>query len=206
MAGNAKTVSNNEIHVILEGYSFTDNSGRYRANGTATLVRTTNHNIMVDTGSPRDKQKILDGLQNLGLTPEDIDHVVSTHGHVDHAGNLNLFPNAVHIMCRDICENDDIYKDDPFKEGHKYSIETGQVEVFPTPGHTLGDVSVIVYNTKYGAVVISGDLFECRDDCGVWQGNSECVEKQIVSRDRVLKMADWIVPGHGPIFQVEKVN
>ena len=42
------------------------------------------------------------GLQEQGLTPEDIEIVVATHGHVDHIGNLNMFPNSQMIVGFDI--------------------------------------------------------------------------------------------------------
>ena len=32
------------------------------------------------------------------LTPCDIDFVIATHGHSDHIGNLNHFPNPTHII------------------------------------------------------------------------------------------------------------
>ena len=50
-----------------------------------------------------------------------------------------------------------------------------------------------------------GDLFENEadlDDSSVWRENSEQPDKQEVNRDKVLKMADYIIPGHGPIFKV----
>jgi N-acyl homoserine lactone hydrolase len=39
-------------------------------------------------------------LAKLGLTPDDIDIVVLTHLHFDHAGNFNVFPNAEIIVQR----------------------------------------------------------------------------------------------------------
>jgi glyoxylase-like metal-dependent hydrolase (beta-lactamase superfamily II) len=40
-------------------------------------------------------------LAQEGLTPGDIDHVVLTHGHFDHADNLDLFPDACVVIQRD---------------------------------------------------------------------------------------------------------
>ena len=48
------------------------------------------------------------GLAENGLDVKDITHVVGTHGHLDHIGNLNLFPEATFIVSHDI------YKDDLF--------------------------------------------------------------------------------------------
>ena len=38
-----------------------------------------------------------------GLKPEQISFVVCSHGHIDHVGNNNLFTNAIHIVCYDVC-------------------------------------------------------------------------------------------------------
>ena len=38
-----------------------------------------------------------------GLKPEQINFVVCSHGHIDHVGNNNLFTNAIHIVCYDVC-------------------------------------------------------------------------------------------------------
>lgn len=37
-------------------------------------------------------------LKSHGVIPEDINYVVSTHGHSDHIGNNNLFLKAKHIV------------------------------------------------------------------------------------------------------------
>ncbi|CAH3167569.1 unnamed protein product [Pocillopora meandrina] len=80
-----------KVSILLDGYGYTDEENRYRANGTSTLITGPNNRIIVDTGSPRDKQRLLDKLKHLGHTPEEVNFVVCTHGHIDHVGNLNLF-------------------------------------------------------------------------------------------------------------------
>lgn len=52
---------------------------------------------------------------------------------------------------------------------------------------------------------MSGDLFERLEDLEdftLWQENSENPEAQQFNRMEVLKYADWIIPGHGPMFAV----
>ena len=49
---------------------------------------------------------LIPGLSKHGLTPKDIHYVVGTHGHSDHIGNLNLFPDATFIVSYDICKGD----------------------------------------------------------------------------------------------------
>ena len=37
-------------------------------------------------------------LRNLGFTPDDVTHVVYSHFHLDHAGNIKMFPKARHVV------------------------------------------------------------------------------------------------------------
>ncbi len=76
---------------------------------TMTLVQGNGMNILIDTGVDPDdpvKQEILKGagvghahtprevLAQVGVTPEDINAVILTHAHFDHAGALDCYPNA----------------------------------------------------------------------------------------------------------------
>ncbi|KAL4220379.1 hypothetical protein ACF0H5_020784 [Mactra antiquata] len=146
---------------------------------------------------------LLTGLKKYDLSPDKIEFVVCTHGHSDHVGNLNLFSNAIHIVSHDICVGDTYMLHD-FAKGIPYEIDD-DIEVVSTPGHTGSDVSVIVRNTKHGTVAVTGDLFERLEDLEdftLWQENSENPEAQQYNRMEVLKFADTIIPGHGPMFAV----
>lgn len=59
---------------------------------------------------------ICSGLQEHGLTPQDIKYVVSSHGHSDHIGNNNLFLEARHIVGFNISFKDTYYFH-PFDKG-----------------------------------------------------------------------------------------
>jgi glyoxylase-like metal-dependent hydrolase (beta-lactamase superfamily II) len=190
------------ISVLMEGYSCQDKDGTFRANGTSTLI-TGAKRIIVDTGSPRDKDRIIKRLQDHGLMPSDIDYVICTHGHIDHVGNLNLFPDAKFIVGHDIMDGDS-YAEHDFKDGNIYKIDDG-IEVIPTPGHTHADVSVLVQHVKdLGTVVVCGDLFEKENDENEWQSLSECVEKQGKNRAKILQLADYVIPGHGAMFRTKR--
>ena len=83
------------------------------------------------------------------------------------------------------------------------------MKVFPTPGHTLDSVSVQIDTTK-GIYVVAGDLFECKEDIeneNLWkEAGSEDSKLQIENREKVLKLADFIIPGHGPMFSPSNVK
>ncbi|MBV8757652.1 MAG: MBL fold metallo-hydrolase [Deltaproteobacteria bacterium] len=61
--------------------------------GTITLrlsnvhVLVGEHPVLVDTGSPGEHDKLVEGLHRLGIHLDDIRCAVVTHGHADHAGN-----------------------------------------------------------------------------------------------------------------------
>jgi glyoxylase-like metal-dependent hydrolase (beta-lactamase superfamily II) len=192
-----------EVKVIQAGYSKWIASTQQRADGTITLVKGLT-NAIVDTGGPWDKQAILSALRREGIRPGNINYVICTHGHSDHTGNNNLFPNATLVFSYDVCKGD-LYTLHDFAHGQPYKVDDN-IEVIPTPGHTTQDISVIV-KTKQGVIAIVGDLFECMEDLeneSLWRSFSEMPELQKTNRERVLNLADFIVPGHGEMFRVGK--
>lgn len=75
------------------------------------LVETGDAKVLIDTGmgditlpdSTPDNGRLFAGLAAVGIAPEDITHVLLTHGHYDHLGGVSkdgkpCFPNAAHFM------------------------------------------------------------------------------------------------------------
>lgn len=123
---------------------------------------------VANEGSPT---RLEDGIRAAGFEPDDIDLVVSTHLHFDHAGGLTTlrddgqvvpsFPNAVHVI--DQGEFDFAHRDnprirasylarnyDPVAEAGLVRFVKGEAEVtrgvrmLPTPGHTPHHASVVL--------------------------------------------------------------
>ena len=155
------------------------------------LLQCEGHNIVVDTGIS--EKYIVDGKAWAGLAAEggksyvekalakenvnstDVETVIYTHLHNDHAGNCSLFNNANHIFQKHEWQN--LLEPLPIQNVNKdYDLEIikelrslnclkvdGDVElingirVYKTPGHTRGSQSVAV-NTQKGVVVLVGDL------------------------------------------------
>ena len=161
------------------------------------LVRTPEHTVLMDTCVGNNKDRVgapawhmrtgtfLDDLAALGVRPEDIDHVVCTHLHVDHVGwNTSLvdgrwvptFANAEYVFVGEEwefwkhqsdrgAENDGCIVDSvtPIVEsGRARLVDTTytlgrHLRFESTPGHTPGHVAVRL-STSAGEAVFSGDL------------------------------------------------
>ncbi|HKK28938.1 MAG TPA: N-acyl homoserine lactonase family protein [Alphaproteobacteria bacterium] len=66
-------------------------------------IRNAERTVVVDTGYSKEDgeargrtflQSPADGLRKIGIAPEEVADVIISHMHYDHAGNLDLFPNA----------------------------------------------------------------------------------------------------------------
>jgi len=187
-----------EVIVLIPGYADWTGPGKQHAAGTITLIKG-QQNVIVDTGIPAQKNLIIKKLKEHGVTPSDINFVVLTHGHVDHIGNNNLFPKACFILDTDVLRGDEFTIHD---FAHDAFHIAGGIAVIYTPGHTEHDATVIV-ETNEGTVAITGDIFECDDDWHkeAWEPWSKHRETQRKSRERILRIADYIVPGHGDMFE-----
>ena len=189
-----------EVKVLIKGYAKEIENG-WIANSTVTLIKDNGKKIIVDPGVHRGK--LIEALEKEGLSLEDIDYVVISHGHTDHCILAGAFPNAK------ILNNYEIYDNDEQLE-HNNKIPNINLEILQTPGHAEDHCSVVV-NTDKGVCVVAGDVFWWKDDEEqiVNINKEEVVHpgnmiQLVESRKKVLEIADFIIPGHGEMFEVEK--
>ncbi|XP_015187930.1 PREDICTED: metallo-beta-lactamase domain-containing protein 1 isoform X1 [Polistes dominula] len=195
-----------EVKVLFNGYSEQMDDRIMCANCSCTLIKGPKL-IIVDTMTAWDQKKILEALSRENVTPAEIDYVVCTHSHPDHIGNNNLFTNAEHIVGHSVQHGDLFYEENLKNE--EYILCDG-VKVLATPGHTSEDITVLVQtniNGQSSCVAITGDLFEKEEDIVnplIWKslGQKELQKVQSYMRSRIINLADFIIPGHGPMFSV----
>lgn len=189
-----------QVFVLQPGYAIWDDDLKaQKADGTITLVKSEKI-IVVDTGLPKDKEVILRGLKKHGVSVEVVDFIICTHGDADHISNNNLFPNAKLIVGFDIYDVDVA----------TFFQKNYQVDKFVTAtertGHDDRSIGIMV-QTKDGLVAICGDLFEYERDwqnAKNWMAFSKQPKEQIKNRAKAWELADYIVPGHGTMFKVDK--
>src|SRR3989344_3729712 len=188
-----------KIKILIEGYFKNISKTRCRASSAIVLIQDEGKNILVDTGNPRDKEKIINALKKRKLKPEDIDIVIITHFHPDHMGCSYLFKKARFII------QGVSFWDDIFDRAPEHQNFTKNLKLISTPGHS-GDSSTLLVKTDRGVVACVGDLFWFNGDEKIKLLEEGCSNKKLFYKNRqeILKIADFIIPGHGKMFKVQK--
>lgn len=152
-------------------------------------LRNAAHTVVVDTGvaPDADSSRNLPGyvrvdraLGRLGVTAEEVEHVILTHLHFDHAGGINLFPAATfHVQHAeyDFWMHDPVARRPPLRQladadalaqlaerqdAGRVHLLDGEAEVLPgircvpAPGHTPG-LQVVAVRTARGQAVVASD-------------------------------------------------
>ncbi len=171
------------------------------ARSTVTLIQSNANNILVDTSLKEDRELILQGLSELGLTPFDITIVINTHTHRDHVGNNNIFPSAriyTHAQGKQLPNSVKI-KSFPF-----HFPQEENLELIETPGHSWDSISVIA---KMEVIyVITGDAIPLKNNYLEWIPPAVHVDvnQALDSMKKIVQIADIIIPGHDSPFKVMK--
>ncbi|MCX6818153.1 MAG: MBL fold metallo-hydrolase [Candidatus Aenigmarchaeota archaeon] len=191
-----------KVKVLIEGYAHEGN-GCYEATSTTVLIEDSGKKIIVDPGC--NEELLLQALKGEGLTPKDIDLIFLTHYHIDHVLNIRLFPG------KDILDGNIIYRGD--KEfSFKEKIPGTNIEIIETPGHAHEHTTPLV-KTEKGIIAIAEDLWWWEDEKQKTDKKSLLSLKDpfvkdeaalLKSRKIIIEKADFIIPGHGKMFKVEK--
>lgn len=181
-----------EVKILVEGYCGKEKDGRTCP--TITLIQDKGLNIIVDPGSVANQKILIDSLEKIGLTVGDIDIVYLTHSHIDHYMNVSLFTNAKYLEYFGWWEKDrlSLYE----------SKVTEGIELINTPGHSYDSTTLLV-KTKAGIIAICGDVF-WKEDYPKHDRYATDKDALKSSREKVLRMTDYIIPGHGKMFKVNK--
>ena len=83
-----------KVKTLLEGKPFMTEYGIVGYSTVVLIACDDEKNILYDCGSKGCALQLKEALEKAGMKPEDITHVVISHLHFDHVGNLPLFSNA----------------------------------------------------------------------------------------------------------------
>lgn len=165
--------------------------------GSVTLLQYENRNILVDTGGRGMMPAIKIKLKEIGLIPSDIHIVILTHFHLDHAYNVAHFSNArVFGWMHEWRDKETLRL--PSIDGFTLF---DSITLFQTPGHAEEHISVAVKAEDGTTVVIAGDAineeYALTGNIKAFSYDQALYRK---SADKILDIADMIIPGHGRPF------
>lgn len=178
------------------------------------LIETGGKRALFDCGHGTTRGPLLHSLNQFGLTPDEIDLLIFSHGHFDHVLNLDLFPDAPILMSQ--AERD--YVETPFEHdtvtprflpallaARDVQLVDGEAEIlpgvtmFPTPGHAPGHVSLELATTD-GPVVLAADALKTAREAlsGIPDLEFDPQKRGKDAIQEVLRRGKIIVPGHHP--------
>lgn len=150
-------------------------------------------------------------LEKLGYSVDDVKIVITSHSHLDHIGNIEMFPNAIHVMQKKelyqawwpekfqrpgnahIMEDYDDARDFNYLtlEGDYDLFSDGSVVVLSTPGHTLGHQSVKLQLEETGTIILAQDAIWMEENLeGHPAGLNYSILDYFKSVDRLTMMRD----------------
>ena len=180
------------LDVLFTGYAGPGHDGALRVAGTVSLVRDGDRVVVVDPGMVPSRAALLDSLAALGVSPADVTDVVLSHHHPDHTVNIALFGEVpVHDMQA-------VYQRDTWIRRPADGVELSEsVRLLATPGHTAQDLTTLV-GTPDGMVALTHLWWTAAGPAeDPYAPDRDVLRAQ---RERVLAVADRIVPGHGTPF------
>lgn len=209
----AETDIHTDIHIDPLFFGLAGISSRgYLGWSSCVLLTVKGTRVLFDTCGYNERAELVKRLADRQLTPRDIDAVILSHIHFDHAVNVGLFPTAdVYVHEIDMAHAHDNHERDlavpveilPMldarKNVHILSGKTGTcagINWFLAPGHTPGLIALEVKNEQ-GCVVLASDAVKNLEALthGVIQNIwDEVATKQTF--EAVAKMATHILPGH----------
>lgn len=163
-------------------------------------------------------ENIVDQLDHVGLSPDDIDVVINSHLHCDHCGCNEFFSKATFFIHADELA----FAADPAQEGNGYFRAdwdhavvirsfTGERDLFdderivlvPLPGHTPGMTGVVANLDRSGRFFLVSDAVSVRANLdqemipkNTW--NFDLMAQSMTEIKRIEKTGATIVCGHDP--------
>lgn len=202
--GMAREVVPNVYQLVLGGRS-----------AHSYLLKGKRSNVLIDSGLPSHWTAQQAALAEVGLTPNDINLVLLTHEHIDHAGGAPLFPNSTLIGAHRLAANklilkdefalmnqafelslDDFHIDLLLSEGSEIDLGDLHLHVIHTPGHCSG---AVCYLETRNNLLFSGDTVMGNGVIGGVLGSGNISDYLDSVRHLSMLRVEKILPGHGKV-------
>lgn len=183
---------------------------------SVTLIRSEKQNILFDAGSYNDRPVLLDALKRFELSTNDIDGIVLSHLHFDHAANVELFPNAwVAVHESELAQ----FPGDPatpfyivegIKKHPRLRLVKEDAELLPccrvleTPGHSKGSISLLC-DFAGARYMMVGDAIKNLHELNLGQVDGAWDRERAKATIALIReQADIIIPGHDAYLKMDE--
>ncbi len=176
---------------------------------------------LIDTGVASSQYKIFDYIREWGREPQEISTVIQTHSHPDHIGATRSIKEAtgcivaIHEAEKAWVEDVELqFKERPVPGFHSFvggsvevdhtlqdggvvQLEDGlSLEVFHTPGHSKGSVSLLL---REDSAVFCGDAVPLKGDIPIYEDLQATISSinELKSLDIDFLLSSWDEPRKG---------
>ena len=152
-------------------------------------------------------------LKKVGLSVDDVKVLITSHTHLDHGGNMGMFPKAIHVVQKKemyqgwwpekfqgravngtfVLADINAARDYNYLEldGDYDLFGDGTVQIISTPGHTIGHQSVKVKLPQAGTIIVSQDAIWMQENLdGYVAGLNYSQQAYLNSVNKLKMMAD----------------
>lgn len=168
---------------------------------TCTVVQGEGFRLIVDPSLANAEEMSKELDRRTGLKPRDITAAFITHEHGDHWFGLAHFSEARWLAAPDVAAA--LNKTNKLPKPVESATDRlfDDLEIIPTPGHTLSHHS-LRFDCEGMSVVLAGDSVPTRDFWRERRGYYNCVDFELSAEtmDRIASLADVVVPGHDNYF------
>ncbi|MEY4756078.1 MAG: hypothetical protein RJA34_976 [Pseudomonadota bacterium] len=186
--------------------------GRKRA-AHIYVVKGRRRTVMIDSGLPTTFDLTTAALTELGLNVNDIDLVLLTHEHLDHAGGAALMPKSCLMAAHRLAANKLALKDEfslmnqalsvaidhfefdmSLEQGSMVDTGDHQLEIIHTPGHCSGAICIYEHRSR---VMFTADTIMANGIVGGLVGSGNISDYL----NSLRRLRSWntslLLPGHG---------
>ncbi len=195
------------ISILLGGFFGKSDRGFLGWSGCYLVTTPSGRRLLFDTAGYNERGMLVQLLVEREVALEQVDCVVLSHLHFDHAANWDLFPGAEVVVHKEELA----YAQSPEADGailrypvsalraHRrlrviggdHALEDG-VQIVHVPGHTPGAIALAL-----GDAILCGDALKSRWDLRGHLGppcwNLSCVRSSI---EKLTRMGQRLYPGH----------
>ncbi len=198
--------------VIINGLPITTDRG-FIGYSSVSLISIDNHLGLFDTGSEGVREKLIKTLEDMNIQLSDIEFIILSHLHFDHAINCELFPSAKIYTTKDELEyalseepelhNDFYYVKSFIKLIHDKFIlvkpgeKIYEGEIVSLPGHTKDCIGYVLDDC-----IFTGDALKYAKEALLGETPYSYFDNNLGNESikKILKTNKIIIPGHDPAF------